>query len=431
MKRLTTVAGVFVCASLVYGGTASADVITHWNDHARTFAAANRPGAGPSIIIDIAMVQAAMHDAVQAYDRRFEAYAVTLSATLGSPVVAAARAARDVLIARFPAPAQVNAIHAAYETYLTSQSLLPTDAGADTGAAAALAIVQQRAALHGGLGDGSFPSSFPPFEGDASVPGMWRKNANTPGMVAPWLGAVVPYLIPSTPFGEPDAIPALTSAEYAEAYNEVKALGALTGSSRSDAQTRLARFFTDDFLSQFARVLADAAARHLTTSGLQLLGDRARLFALGHMATADSLICAWKAKTDFAFWRPEHAIRDGNLDRNMLTDGDAAWTPFVATPNYPDYTSGANNVAAAMTRILALFFGSDHLPVSVTTVSPRAILAGDATTRNYKRFSDISKDVVDVRIYQGIHFRFADTEARSQARRVAGYAFGNFLRPLD
>ena len=81
-------------------------------------------------------------------------------------------------------------------------------------------------------------------------------------------------------------------------------------------------------------------------------------------------------------------------------------------PNYPDYTSGANNVAGALTRTLELFFGTDHMTFTVVSQHPLA----DPNTRTYHRFSDLSWDTVDVRIYQGIHFRFADEEGRKQGR---------------
>jgi hypothetical protein len=96
------------------------------------------------------------------------------------------------------------------------------------------------------------------------------------------------------------------------------------------------------------------------------------------------------------------------------------------TPPYPDYTSGFNNVVGALTRALALFFGTDDMTFTVTTTNPLA----DPQTRTYHRFSDMAVDAVNVRIYHGIHFRFADEEARKQGRHVAQWTFGHFLRPL-
>ena len=129
-----------------------------------------------------------------------------------------------------------------------------------------------------------------------------------------------------------------------------------------------------------------------------------------------------------------HGSRD--QDGNILTEKDATWTPYFLpmTPNYPDYTSGATNVTGASMRMLQLFFDGDR-PFEFqifAAPSPGGLVpeAGDSPI-TYERFSDVMKDVVDARIYLGIHFRFADTEGRSQGRRVAQHTFKNILQPID
>ena len=106
--------------------------------------------------------------------------------------------------------------------------------------------------------------------------------------------------------------------------------------------------------------------------------------------------------------------------------GDPAWQPLINNPNYPDYTSGANSVTGAMTRTLELFFGTDKVAFEVETAAPQAV----QKVRRYYRFSDAARDVVDARILLGIHFRFADTAARTQGRSVADWTFNHFLLPL-
>lgn len=107
--------------------------------------------------------------------------------------------------------------------------------------------------------------------------------------------------------------------------------------------------------------------------------------------------------------------------------GDPAWQPLVNTPNYPEYTSGANNVTAAMTRTLAMFFGRDRMTFEVTSLAPMV----QKKVRTYEKFSDAARDVVDARVYLGIHFRFADEAARAQGNRVAEWTFKHFLLPIE
>lgn len=134
---------------------------------------------------------------------------------------------------------------------------------------------------------------------------------------------------------------------------------------------------------------------------------------------ADVAITAWDSKVTFVFWRPITAIREGDNDGNPKTMGDLTWSPLVTTPPYPDHTSGANNLTASATRALALFFGTNEMNFSVTTTNPRPT-AQD--TRDYTKFSAVQEEVVNARIYEGIHFRFADEAARKQGRLVAQWA---------
>jgi hypothetical protein len=140
------------------------------------------------------------------------------------------------------------------------------------------------------------------------------------------------------------------------------------------------------------------------------------------MSAADAIITAWADKRHWNFWRPITAIREGDNDGNAKTDGDPNWLPYLVTPPYSDYTSGANNLTGAMTRTLELMFG-DKTTFTVTSTPAN-------TSKTYERFSDMADDVVDVRIYQGIHFRSADQVARRQGTRAADWAFSHFLRPL-
>ena len=418
-------------ATLAIATPAAADVVSVWNICAPTIIASGRStvqfGAGPATQLDLAVVHLAMHDAIQAYDQRYAPYAGAIDPEGGSAVAAAARAAHTVLYTKFPA--QLSAIDACYATSMTGVVLSPADLADsnDVGNAAAENVLDARE------GDGSFPANPTPFTGGL-LPGDWRPNTGTASMAAPWLGDVRPFAIDSVQQCQPADPPALTSAEYAEAYNEVKGIGAV-GSPRTPDQGHMARTYSGNFSGQFNRLMRELADAYIGGSDLASLGKRARLFALVNTAVADALICSWDAKKAFYVWRPQPAIRGGGTDGNLLTDGDAGWTAYMAAPNYPDYTSGANNVGGSATRALELFFGSDKpfdTPFRIYALGGAVpLVAGDALYREYTKFSAIAKEIIDARVYLGIHFRFADTEARSQGRRVANHTFKNILTPVD
>jgi hypothetical protein len=395
---------------------AAADVVTDWNLIAQTVignGASTRPT--PSSSLDFAMAHIAIHDAIQAFQQRFESYNPPIIGASGSPIAAAAKAARDVLVNRFPA--QAGSIETTYQNYLSANGLLPTNAGVAVGAQAATNIITRRA------NDASFPPN-PETGTGGTAPGEWRPTppALAP-MSAPWFGSVVPFalndsigLLPEPP------PPHLRSGAYANAYNEVKALGARFNSSRTPEQTDFALFYSDNFGNQLNRAVRAIAAAHLTD-----IGDSARLFALTNIAAADALMSAWNTKRFYFFWRPSTAIHEGDNDGNPRTAGDPTWLPLINDPPYPDYTSGANSITNAFMRTLGLFFGDDAFTFDVTST----VAAVVQKTRTYSRFSDVSLDVVEARILLGIHFRFADTVARRQGKQAADWAFSHVLRPFD
>jgi hypothetical protein len=359
---------------------------------------------------------------VQAIERRFKPYHVTIPGASGSPAAATAKAAHDVLVNRFPA--QAATFDTAYSDYLSNNGLASNDPGVTVGQQAAAGIIALRA------NDGSFPNPAPPpFTGGAN-PGEWRPTISyNPGpppslspMLAPWLATVTPFTLTNPSQFRAEPPPSLTSGRYTRDFDEVKAFGRFSNSARSPEQTDMAYFYADNFFVLWFRGLRDIAAAHVNN-----IGDSARLFALVSLAMADAAITAWDTKRHYFFWRPMTAIQEGDNDGNPRTAGDSSWTPLLNNPNYPDYTSGANNVTGAATGMLKRFFKTDHMTFSLNTAYPLAI----QTTRTYNRFSDAAADVVDARIFLGIHFRTADVVARRQGRQVARWAFSHFLRPVD
>jgi len=394
---------------------ARADAVVDWNIiTGQTIPFATRPGGAPAL--DYAMVHAAIHDAVQAYDGQFEPYAVEITGASGSPVAAIAKAAHDVLVARFPA--QTASLDATYNAYLASHGgLSQNDPGVSVGQMAAAAIIALRA------NDGSWPANPPVFTG-GTEPGEWRP---TPPAFAPmavaWLGTVTPFTLKdSTQFRVNQPPPDLSSRKYADEYNEVKALGALNNSARTLEQTDVAYFYADNHFLIWNRAFQGIANTYLDN-----MGDSARLFALCNLAIADAVITSWDSKLYYNFWRPVTAIQQGDNDFNPLTQGDPGWLPLIVTPPYPDYTSGANSLSGAATRMLHHFFGTDRLTFSLTSNVPQVI----QKTRTYDRLSDAADDIVDARIYLGIHFRTADEVARDQSEHVSNWAYGHFLKPRN
>ena len=424
MRSASRYAGWLMCGLLSWASPVSADVVVDWNliaSQAAGSAGALRPG--PSSQIDMAIVQLAVHDAMQAYQKRFESYSAPIDVAAGSPVAAVAKAARDVLLGVGLTSTPNGSVDGLYTQYLGSRGLL-NDPGVAVGQKVAEQVLKLRKD-----NDGRVPPGAEEFYG-GTEPGDWRPTSSLPTggpapMVAAYLRSLLPFTLRDASQFRQEPPPNLKSGKYAQDYNEVKELGSLTGSSRRASQTDTALFFADNAIQYWNRTLRTIAASEVQDSG-----DSARMFALVNVAMADSLIASWDSKVHFNLWRPITAIRLGDTDGNDRTEVDTAWTPYIATPNYPDYTSGANNFSGAVATMLANFFGTDKFTFTMTSnfVHPSGATPGNP--RVYTTFSDAASDVVDARIFQGIHFRSADEDARSQGKHIANWVFTRFLRPL-
>lgn len=409
------IAAIVLCSALGAGAPARADAVTDWNAVALRCVqvpvapepAPNR--GGPPGLLDIALIQAAVHDAVQAIQGRFEAYHYENPARLGSgsPAAAAAAATHGLLTALYGAgdPCLVDVPNPAV-TYAGDPGLV---AGSE--AAAALLPLYRPA----------FATPLDPFSGGTN-PGEWRPTqpAFAPGANA-FMAATAPFVLNRASQFRPQPPPPLNSVTYYRDYEEVRRFGSKTGSERSLEQTELANFWSVNFITQWFGTLRAIADAHVPDPG-----DKARLLALAALAAADSQITVYDSKYHYNLWRPVTAIQQGDDDGNSRTVGVPAWEPLVVTPPYQDYSSGANCLTASITTILQLYFGTDEFAYQVATTSALA----NINPRNYTRFSQAQEEMVDVRIWQGIHFRFADTAGRTQGSRVGHWTFRKALRPL-
>ena len=403
---------LIVSISLGWAALAHADAVTYWNAVTVEAVTTGRPGGAG--FLDMGLVHAAMHDAVQAIQQRFEPYTAALKGS-GSLEAAAGAAAYGVLVGIYPK--QQGLFDAKYKEFLASGALAG-NAGLAVGQQAAAALLKHHRAS----------TTLPDYKG-GSTPGAWRPTPSfigSPPQPAPFSPMATLYLMETKPYTlerpsqfRPEAPPALTSAAYLRDYNEVKALGGRVSATRTPTQTDLAYFWAGNYVSQW-----NGALRSIAEARKMDIGDSARLFALANLAAADAAIACWDSKRHFSFWRPVTAIREGENDGNAETVGDAAWEPLINTPNYPDFTSGANSVTAAMTTILERVFGPGEFSFSVTSDVPLA----KQKSRTYKRFSDAAAEVVEARILLGIHFRFADVVARTQGTQVANWTFEHVLR---
>jgi hypothetical protein len=223
---------------------------------------------------------------------------------------------------------------------------------------------------------------------------------------------VQPWVLRSGAQFRPDESPDLTSDRYARDLNEVKEIGALNSATRTAEQTNIARFWLSSAL-----VIWNGVLRQVTL-GLDLNeSEAARDFALMNVAGADARIACWDTKYAFNFWRPVTAIQRADEDGNPATEADPGWTPLIATPNFPEYVSAHTTNSSAMATVLALLFDDDP-GVALTATSP----TNPGFERHWTTFSEGVREVIDARVYSGIHFRSSDERGAKLGRQVGRFA---------
>jgi hypothetical protein len=430
VKRCRRAVFVAALALLAAPAVAQANEVTHWNKVATdTLVVFPGPagGAAQALQVDMAMTQGAVYDAVNAIEPRHRPY------LLGTPFVptaskeaAAATAAYRVLsniVSTVPAtiafPNRAALLTSLATEYAASLAAVPAGASKDAGVAAGTAAAD--AMLAARANDGRFGPS--PWVSNTS-PGHWQPLLNPDGSPqldpAPWVANVKPFLLRTSSQFRTAGPQSLGSVAYASDVNEVKALGPATGSTRTDEQTHNAIFWQT---AGGPALLWNGAARGLADERGLDLADSALLYAMLNLASADAAINVWNDKYYWDFWRPWQAIRGADLDGNPATTPDPTWTALITAP-YPEHPSGHIGLDSAALQAMRTFFRTNKLTLAVTS----SRFPGE--TRTFTKVQQPLKEIVEARIWAGLHFRTADEQAKKLGRQVARYMAKHYFQPL-
>lgn len=358
------------------------------------------------------LVHTALYDAAASLTRRshFDPRRHTPPAA-PSPDATIATTAYRMLVGLQPAlgltSAQEAMLDERYEAYL---ALIPdgpskTD-GIALGERAASAVLADR--MNDGRDANPQPGDrHPPPPG----PGVWDPGA------APAIGVrladIRPLALDSGSQFRPDGPDPLTSAKYADDFEEVAALGRADSTARTSEQRSVALFWTDHDLRQWNDgMLGLASARRLD------LVQTARMLAMAHVAGGDAMIACFDAKYTYWFWRPYQAVPRAETDGNDATAPDPTWRPLGTTPNHPEYPSAHACHSAAVAEALSAFFGTDRVPFALDS-------RVTGTRRVYARLRHVVQDVETARVLVGLHFRNSDRDGSRLGRRVARHVIAH------
>lgn len=426
---MRTTAMLTMIVLLATPALAQDDALT-WNSNVLAVAAAN----GQNGVVQtrtLAMAHAAIHDSLNAIEKRYEPYAFDGNAAAGaSPAAAVAAAAHGVLRGLIPffgtASQQSAARQMVDEQYAHALTLIALGASRGDG----LWIGRQAAATILALreGDGALQANVPYTP--ISLAGFWQPTPNpvpsdppgVPGLqpaVLPRWGDVTPFALRTGAQFRPEGPPPLTSAQYAADYNEVNAIGSQFSATRTVQQSEIARFWYEGSQVGWNRI-----ARNAATEQRLDLWEQARLLALVNFALADGFIAGWNARYLYQFWRPVTAIRAAADDGNGDTTPDPAWNTFLNTPAIPEYPSTHSTLGAAVAEVLETFFENTRYWFIATSGPPFA-----GITRSFNSFQEAAEENAASRVFAGVHFRTACVDGVLLGRQIGKFTIQHYLRP--
>jgi membrane-associated phospholipid phosphatase len=384
------------------------DPVIAWNAIAIKAALIDQTPA-PAIARNLAIVHAAVYDAVTGITGGQTPYKISLPSPAGALAEAATvAAAYDVLISLYPQqkPSLDQSLAQSLQAIPDGQS--ETD-GVTYGNAIANALLALRQT------DGANAAVKTPSYKPNNAPGDWRPTPpNFRGAFLPEWGNVTPFALASATQFRPAPPPPLISRHYAKELNQVKQLGSIESRSRTPDQTQQAQFWSSIGGAVYWNELAERITGRVAAHQPASLVQNARLFALLNVAEADAGITAWKTKYTENRWRPIDAIRRADTDRNRLTQPDRHWKSLLTTPSHPDYVSAHSVFSSAAATVLSDFFGDRFSFTSASSSLP-------GIDRSYPSFQRAAAEAGNSRIYGGIHTQSANRAGLATGRAIAAY----------
>lgn len=428
--RMVTIALVVPLFCATGAAASGPDAITRWNDTvvSKTIAAGR---SNPETAAAAAYMHLAIYDAISSIDGHYTPFAthVTNVPAGASLEAAAAGAASTILTYLYPAatfPTLASDFATAYnaELNLIPNGQAKTD-GIAVGHAAAAGLIATR------QNDGfraNVSYDFKPL-----APGVYQKTPGNDGTLASYAGPVAPWMAKFRPFTllSPDQFradppPALGSEQWAEDFNEVKAFGAASNlpNSRSAEQEEIGLFYglINAQLQVFRNLQKLAINQHLTDD----IVDSSRFFAQAAVTVTDSFVACWDSKYLYNFWRPITAIQHAEIDGNDATQPDVNWRPQIVTPGHPEYPSAHGCTTSAYAHAIMEFFGTKRLPGGITLTG-----AVGHPDRFFVSTDDIVKEIIDARVYNGVHYRTSVVHGSIIGRKVAQWVSKFYFQPVD
>jgi len=368
-------------------------------------------------LIYMSYAQAAVYDAVTKIEGRYVPYHrfhAPRSPRHASAPAAVAAAAYTALAYYFPD--QAAGLTTTFDAYVAGLPARGKAAGLAIGRAAAKDIIRLRA-------DDGRDAPTAVYGLGPLAPGSWQVVPPFTSAQTPWVAFMKPFMLRRSSQFRAAPPPDLSSAAWATELNETKDYGAAGSLIRTADQTATAYFWNANVINQYNQAFRDLIVK----KGYDLV-DAARVLAMGDLVGTDALIACFDTKYHYLFWRPYTAIRNSDIDGNAATTADPTWTPLLATPNHPEYAAAHGCITGAEAEVFAAILHTRRIDVDI----PGATLGGSTltTSRHFARVSDLLTEIVNARVWAGLHYRGSVMAGLRIGRQVTHWTLQRFFAPV-
>jgi hypothetical protein len=430
--RVTGLATSIILAIAAFAGAStkaegaserSAATALAWNIIAvNTVRAATPPIFQVEGLIYMSYVQASVYDAVTKIEGRYQPYhhfRAPVDKKGASPDAAVAAASYTALAYYFPA--QAGTLGTTYTSYLAGLPAAGKNAGVAIGVAAADDIIALR------TGDGRDASISTPYGQGPLMPGVWifAPPPSAQSAQTPWVAFMKPFMLKRPSQFRPGPPLRLTSKKYATQLAALQAYGSATSTVRTDEQTKIAEFWNANAIDQINQTQRDLDSAH----GFDLV-ETARGLAMANLTDSDAGIACFDAKYYYTFWRPVTAIQHADIDGNPLTTADPTWTPLLITPNHPEYPAAHGCLTSSDAEVAAELLGTHRIEINIAGAVGQNVTTL-TTSRHYATVEDLDRQVVNARVWAGLHFRDSGEVGVELGRDVADWALDRYFLPTD
>ena len=418
-QDLPEAAATATTAEMAKGGNGhvSNATVMAWNDVSEKMYYS--VGAPPPVLSrTFAMIQVAMHDALNGIKPKFETYAYKGATDKDAdPDAAVSQAAYRMLVAlQYPG----QSIAPAETQYAVSMAAISNGDGKTKGIALGNAVADALLAKR----NPDLPSivvlGHPSTPANGTMPGEYRYLPPLGYALGgfdqqqTWVIQSSTQFRPATIYGKTNVTEAVATPHYATDYEELRQYGRQGVSLRTPDQSEIGVFWAENSSKGWNAVSREVIKSRPANS--MDAWKTARLLALTQIAVADAYIAVFDGKIFFNFWRPVSAVQLGDADGNPQTVGEPAWEPVLGTPAVGEFPSAHAMSGAAAGQVLRRYFDKDQFDMVLTS----EFLPG--VVRKYSSINAAIHDNSLSRIYIGFHFRHA-----VEVGEAAGYQLGDYV----